>query len=166
MSDLTARIIIKKGQGTPTIPTSSDHRDGSWLSTDIYEGEFYLDSTTGIIYTRVGSTINVASQPKVSVYKGLINQSGASAPVFTSLVNTLGSIIWSRTSAGTYIGTLTGAFTSSKTVLLIGTAQQNATDEIRIHRNNANQIHLFTYSSGTLTDGILVDTALSIEIYA
>jgi hypothetical protein len=166
MSDETRRIIIKKGIGIATIPSSSDHRDGSWLSTDIYEGEFYLDTATGIIYTRVGSTINVSSQPKVSVYKGLINQTSTSAPVFTSLVNTLGSIVWTRSSSGTYLGTLTGAFTSSKTVLLIGTAQQNATDEIRIHRNNANQIHLFTYSSGTLTDGILIDTALSIEIYA
>jgi len=58
MSDLTARIIIKKGSGTPTIPTSSDHRDGSWLATDIYEGEFYLNTTTGILYTRSASGIN------------------------------------------------------------------------------------------------------------
>jgi hypothetical protein len=57
MSDLTARIIIKKGEGTPTIPTSSDHRDGSWLSTDIYEGELYLDTINGLNYTRYGSTI-------------------------------------------------------------------------------------------------------------
>ena len=40
MSDETRRIIIKKGAGVPTIPTSVDHRDGSWLATDIYEGEF------------------------------------------------------------------------------------------------------------------------------
>ena len=57
MSDLTARIIIKKGEGTPTIPTSSDHRDGSWLSTDIYEGELYLDTTNGLNYTRYDNTI-------------------------------------------------------------------------------------------------------------
>lgn len=57
MSDLTARIIIKKGEGTPTIPTSSDHRDGSWLSTDIYEGELYLDTINGLNYTRYGNTI-------------------------------------------------------------------------------------------------------------
>ncbi len=57
MSDLTARIIIKKGEGTPTIPTSSDHRDGSWLSTDIYEGELYLDTINGLNYTRYDNTI-------------------------------------------------------------------------------------------------------------
>jgi hypothetical protein len=57
MSDLTARIIIKKGEGTPTIPTSSDHRDGSWLSTDLYIGEFYMNTLTGGIYTRTLSGI-------------------------------------------------------------------------------------------------------------
>ena len=57
MSDETRRIIIKKGQGSPTIPTSNDHRDGSWLATDIYEGELYLDTVTGLNYTRYDDTI-------------------------------------------------------------------------------------------------------------
>ena len=57
MSDETRRIIIKKGAGTPTIPTSNDHRDGSWISTDIYEGELYLDTTNGLNYTRYDNTI-------------------------------------------------------------------------------------------------------------
>ena len=57
MSDETRRIIIKKGAGTPTIPTSNDHRDGSWIATDIYEGELYLDTVTGLNYTRYDSTI-------------------------------------------------------------------------------------------------------------
>ena len=57
MANETRRIIIKKGAGTPTIPSSSDHTDGTWLATDIYEGELYLDTVTGLNYTRYGSTI-------------------------------------------------------------------------------------------------------------
>ena len=57
MSDITKRIIIKKGAGAPTIPSSLDHRDGTWLATDIYEGELYLDTVAGLNYTRYGSTI-------------------------------------------------------------------------------------------------------------
>ena len=53
MSDETRRIIIKKGTGVPTIPTSADHRDGSWLATDIYEGEFYLDTASNGLYTNI-----------------------------------------------------------------------------------------------------------------
>ena len=57
MANETRRIIIKKGTGAPTIPSSSDHTDGTWVATDIYEGELYLDTVTGLNYTRYGSTI-------------------------------------------------------------------------------------------------------------
>jgi len=56
-TDQKVRIINKKGNGIATVPASADHRDGSWLSTDIYEGEWYLDTSTGIAYTRNGSNI-------------------------------------------------------------------------------------------------------------
>ena len=57
MANETRRIIIKKGTGAPTIPSSSDHTDGTWVATDIYEGELYLDTTNGLNYTRYDSTI-------------------------------------------------------------------------------------------------------------
>jgi hypothetical protein len=57
MANETRRIIIKKGIGAPTIPSSSDHTDGTWLASDIYEGELYLDTTNGLNYTRYDSTI-------------------------------------------------------------------------------------------------------------
>ena len=66
MSDETRRIIIKKGYGVPTIPTSSDHRDGTWLHTDIYEGEFYFNLSDGFVYTNSGSVIVNISSPSSS----------------------------------------------------------------------------------------------------
>ena len=57
MANETRRIIIKKGAGTPTIPTSNDHTDGTWIASDIYEGELYLDTTNGLNYTRYDDTI-------------------------------------------------------------------------------------------------------------
>jgi hypothetical protein len=57
MSDITKRIIIKKGSGIATVPSSSDHRDGTWLATDIYIGEFYMNTVNGKIYTRTASGI-------------------------------------------------------------------------------------------------------------
>lgn len=58
MSDITKRIIIKNGSGIATIPSSSDHRDGTWLATDIYIGEFYMNTVNGKIYTRTSSGIS------------------------------------------------------------------------------------------------------------
>ena len=57
MSDITKRIIVKKGNGVPTIPPSADHRDGTWIATDIYEGEFYLDLLSNDVYTNSGGVI-------------------------------------------------------------------------------------------------------------
>lgn len=59
--DKYVRMQIKMGAGLPTIPISSDHRNGDWIDTDIYEGEQYMNTVTGAIYTRNGATI-IASQ--------------------------------------------------------------------------------------------------------
>lgn len=59
--DKFARMLIKQGNGAPTIPPSADHRNGDWPDTAIYEGEFYQDLDTGKIYNRLGSTIVDAS---------------------------------------------------------------------------------------------------------
>lgn len=51
------RMQVKLGEGLPTIPVSADHRNGDWIDTDIYEGEFYQDTLTGIIYNRSADSI-------------------------------------------------------------------------------------------------------------
>jgi hypothetical protein len=54
------------------------------------------------------------------VYVALLNQSGEDAPVATVSQNTLGgNVEWSWVSTGNYRATLTGAFTSGKTVIFI-----------------------------------------------
>lgn len=52
------------------------------------------------------------------VYIALLTQSGTDAPVATILENTLGgTVVWSVSSPGSYIGTLMGAFTTGKTII-------------------------------------------------
>ena len=43
---------------------------------------------------------------------------GTGAPVATIMQNTIGNIVWTRTAEGSYVGTLSGAFTSNKTFLV------------------------------------------------
>ena len=56
-NDKIERRAIKRGSGEPTIPVSTDHRNGDWIATDIYEGEMYQDDDTGIVYIRNGTSI-------------------------------------------------------------------------------------------------------------
>lgn len=63
-TDTQARMIIKQGTGIPTIPASADHRNGDWIDTDIYVGEWYMDTDTGMVYRRTpNDQIVNASEP-------------------------------------------------------------------------------------------------------
>lgn len=48
-----ARIVHKRINETPTIPINNDHTSGSWLNTDIYEGEVCLKLSDYRAYTRM-----------------------------------------------------------------------------------------------------------------
>jgi len=89
--DKFERRQIKMGSGVPTIPASTDHRNGDWIATDIYDGEFYMDTDTGLTYTRNGSIIQMSDGRKAqSIWKALITQTGTSAPSLTVIENSLG----------------------------------------------------------------------------
>jgi len=65
------RIIMKYSTiagATPTIPESDDHTDGTWLPTDLYIGEFFVNTQDNLVWIRteagitpVGSTAGTAS---------------------------------------------------------------------------------------------------------
>jgi len=50
-----ARLQIKYttiGGQEPTIPSTSDHNDGTWNPTDVYIGEFFLNATDELLWVR------------------------------------------------------------------------------------------------------------------
>lgn len=101
----------------------------------------------------------------LKLWRGTLVQSGASAPVATVFINTLGgTIVWSWSSTGDYRGTLAGAFPAGKTFLLIAQTSQNT--YIRLSRVDANEIEI-TAQDGTFTlaDNLLNDNAVEIAIY-
>jgi hypothetical protein len=60
MNILDARILLKRSTvayDTPTIPVSATHTDGSWINTDIYSGEAFLNTTDQRMYVRTGANI-------------------------------------------------------------------------------------------------------------
>ena len=101
------------------------------------------------------------------VYTALIAQSGTSNPTVKILENTLGgSIVWTRDIAGSYLGTLTGAFIANKTFLLL-TSYSAYNTEVKATWLDGNRIQLGTFnSSGTQADGIMVgDQNIEIRVY-
>jgi hypothetical protein len=84
-----ARISVKSAEGLPTIPPSASHDNGDWSPTDIYEYEPYIDSTTGSLYTRIGSAITLLSSSDIEIEQQV--QTVVSAAV-VGLLNDLGNI--------------------------------------------------------------------------
>jgi hypothetical protein len=73
-----------------------------------------------ITKTAVGNNIKavvdyVDQQVPYKSYVVFFNQSGTNAPVVTELYNNLGNVVWTRSIAGQFTGTLVGGFPSAKT---------------------------------------------------
>jgi hypothetical protein len=100
------------------------------------------------------------------VYTALMAQIATAAPTATVLENTIGAIVWTRTSAGSYKGTLTGAFTSAKTVGFLTLNYIGDDYTVYCGRLSANEFNITTLNAlGAATDTILSDASLEIRVY-
>jgi hypothetical protein len=61
MATQDSRIKIKRSTVTatvPTVPSSNDHTDGTWIATDIYKGELFFNQADGVLWTRDDNGVN------------------------------------------------------------------------------------------------------------
>lgn len=108
------------------------------------------------------------SGPGYLVYTALLTQNGTSAPVATVLQNTLGgAVIWSRISAGDYLGTLASAFPENKTFCLACLSATLAnTVIIQADRNNNNNNSVQVISAdGTWSNQDSGNFQIEIRVY-
>jgi hypothetical protein len=127
------------------------------------EGVFLANDTLAVDFTPNGST----DFRPYKVYSALISQSGTSAPTAVELENNLsGPIVWTRDSAGTYFGTLVGAFTASSTMVLLTLNYAGTSVTGYAVRSSADVIMLQTINAAnTSVDGKLVSASLEIRVY-
>jgi hypothetical protein len=122
---------------------------------------------TGTKYPTVDATNAglVAVRP-YKVYTALLSQSGTNAPVATVLENTLGgTVAWSVSSVGLYLGTLTGAFTLNKTVGFISGDQSSDKGYGIDNLSSIDYIRTSTRQAGVLTDNQLNKASIEIRVY-
>ena len=61
MATQDSRIKLKRSTVTgtaPTVPSSNDHTDGTWIATDIYKGELFFNQADGVLWSRDVNGIN------------------------------------------------------------------------------------------------------------
>ena len=163
--DKKQRYGIKRGNGVPTIPVSSDHRNGDWIATDIYEGEQYQDIDTGVVYTRSGvNTTGLGSVPnEIIVLKLRVHQIGVNAPVIEPYFNPFNYTLTPiRDAAGLYrITGLTGedmTNTLNRYELKWSSNGLVGGSTLDIFPASSDQVTLRTYdNTGTLADNIIAE---------
>jgi len=123
------------------------------------------NSATGDVEKITSSTLPNLG---VKTYTALINQTGTSAPTVTVLgSNTVGTIVWTRSTSGFYFGTLSGAFPAGKTFFTITPSSSSAS--YAMFRNTDNQIVIRTQDNSTVpftdADDKLFSNSIRIEVY-
>lgn len=163
--DATTDLAAIDGRDNYTVVVK-DYGVFEWLpsgtanSVDIFAGK------TGV-WSLITASVSSGSVA-VKTYRALVSQATTAAPTATVLENSLGgTVVWARSSTGTYTATLTGAFTSAKNFLLTtgeaGTIA--ALKNVLITRTSADVITVTTGSGGTLEDSVLSNTPISILVY-
>ena len=121
------------------------------------------DGTNGqVLQTNGSGTLSWFGAKK---YVALLSQTGTSAPTATVLDNTLGgTLVWSYDGVGSYIGTLTGAFTLDKTSVMISGVYKGSASGLR-KTNNTIQITTTATSTNTEANALLDSTTIEIKVY-
>ncbi len=182
----TVTLQLQKPNGGPLggITVSAFVRETSLLVTEVSDAQglvsFSVDANSHVrfscnqsndlngvtVRTPKNSTFFlgtfIADLKDLKAYRVILTQTGTEAPVvLTTLENTLGGeVVWTRDVAGSYLGTLAGAFPLDKTYIEPGNVDIGAQvgDEwsLQVYSNaNSNQIVLnLRNSADELLDGL------------
>lgn len=163
--DTTADLAAIDGRSNYTVLVK-DYGVFEWLASGTANSVDIFAGKTGVwsLVTSSAPAGNVA----VKTYRALVSQSGTAAPTATVLENSLGgTVVWARSSTGTYTATLTGAFTSAKTFIQhpgeAGTIA--ALKNVLGSRTSADVVTFTTGSGGTLEDSVLSTYSVTIFVY-
>ena len=139
----------------------------------IVVGDYQALTSDGIATTNltVTNTFNGRAVsdilPTYKKYIALISQSSTAAPTVIELENTIGPIVWTRISTGVYEGTFAGAFTASKTYVMLSNVETNSI--VMAERRDANSIEINTTNLHSPTaahhDTHLNNNTLEIRVY-
>jgi hypothetical protein len=108
-----------------------------------------------------------ATTPQPLKYIALLNQTSTNAPVATVNENTLGgTVVWTRSSTGVYVGTLSGAFTSlAKVRIFLTNGALGSPYSIGGEYNSINDVRIATVGTSAVSDNILTNASIQILVY-
>ena len=145
--------------------------------SELNEADLPLDGTEDIIVNQNAITKRCSTQDiadlatgvSYKIWRGLVSQTGTSAPTAIELENTLGgSITFTYVSTGVYTIEGTGLFTTDKTFATPKweTLRQSTNyATVTVTLANTNQLSLNSYLNGSAGDALLSKHPIEIIVY-
>lgn len=103
------------------------------------------------------------------LYAALMTQTSTNDPVAIVLANALGgTVVWTRDGAGSYSGTLPGAFPVNKvsnTNSFIDIASDSSVWQVSRLNDDSITVRTFNATGDSATDGLLNNTYIEVKIY-
>ena len=127
--------------------------------------------TTDAAYLKTSGTGNTGWErmgvKKFKEYVAIINQSGTSDPTATVISNELGgTVTLNYVDVGSYTATLTGAFTTNKTIVSITSGNSSASASLFGYSSDSDTIKFGSYDSlGNAKDGFITNSTFIIRVY-
>ena len=164
-ADATSELAQLSGRPGYTVLVK-DYGIFEWLGTGTANSIDIFAGATGV-WSLITSSAPAGSVA-VKVYRALVTQTSTTAPTATVLENSLGgTLVWARSSTGTYTATLAGAFTSDKTFIMQPgeTGTIAAIKNVLAVRTSADVVTVTTGAGGTLEDAVLSSYPIEILVY-
>lgn len=115
-----------------------------------------------------GATKNVSPEDVAdlnggaTIYRAFLSQSGTNAPIAVVVgPNTIGDIIWTRSTTGIYVGTLANAFQGYVAL----TSKASGSIISLAYSNTSGAINISSLYNGVATDNILSNHYIEIRVY-
>lgn len=113
----------------------------------------HTGTTIPVVQSGANKKLAMSLLKDYKCYVALLTQSGTDAPIPTVLENSLGgTVVWARSGAGNYTGTLASAFTLNKTVTFTALNYVDSNTvfcNTQLPSGDSNYVSLFTYYSIT-----------------
>lgn len=160
----TSRFEIYGVNSATTARKAALAGNGQWTWDGYGSGTHTVTPATTPV---VSSSGVVGERVAPKIYTALISQSGTSDPTVTVLgTNEIGSIVWTRSVTGTYVGTLTGAFTANKTWCASSVSDEGLSAAVvRLQRTNDNAVTLYTSDNAFLAQDVFTNISIEIRVY-
>lgn len=109
---------------------------------------------------------DIAELAGCKVYRAFLTQTVINAPVPTIVgTNTIGNLVWARSSAGIYTATLVNGFVGNVTMITGTSGPWPIPTRFAFTKNSSDVITMTVYLNNVPADGFLTDQYIEIRVY-